>query len=560
MKRIRFVSGSIALVALIAALNTMLVTGTVFTWIVGGLTLVSLVCALVWILLLLLREDPTQKGRFRTVQGLNTVLASIIFLGICVTLYAFTVRWDVSLDLTKEGRTEFAPQTIQLLQSLGEDVQVMCFFPGIGGRDVEIASGKVKRFMRRCQDLSSRLKVEYLDLYQNPLRLQELGIAGVPQEAAGLIILKCGQRKRAIMLEGVNPTLKEGDFTNGLINVARASSSKIYFLTGHREAIPKGPNPQKSLNSLITNLAQEGYSADVLTLDLLEPAVPDDCDVLVIAGPEDDIFRSETAALQEYKDRGGRILVMADPPFERIPTLGIDENLRPWLEWQWGVTIGNDMIISTRNVQLPGDILLSPDLTPFPEEKTTEEFYGSYNYGHTISRGLAHQMIFKHASTVTMAAKRPEGVARNILLRTQPDAWAETNLALINQKGQSAPDIHEARGPLPLAVAATAQTDVTVGDTGSNRDARIVVVGDSTFVTDHELPHNAGNKDVVMNMLAWLTESEELIAVRAIGDDQTPIILGQGQKQFIAWVSTLGSLQLVLIAGLATCFFRRKFQ
>jgi len=60
----------------------------------------------------------------RTAGGVNAVVSSVIFLGICIVVYAFIEYWDVSWDLTREGRRQLSPQTVQVLQSMTKEVQV----------------------------------------------------------------------------------------------------------------------------------------------------------------------------------------------------------------------------------------------------------------------------------------------------------------------------------------------------------------------------------------------------------------------------------------------------
>jgi predicted cation transporter len=57
-----------------------------------------------------------------------------------------------------------------------------------------------------------------------------------------------------------------------------------------------------------------------------------------------------------------------------------------------------------------------------------------------------------------------------------------------------------------------------------------------------------------------LSESDELIAIRPAVADDPPIILTDGQEQAVAWIATLGILQVVLVAGLVVYQLRRKYE
>ena len=116
MKTVRTVTGYSAIGLVVLGLNLLVLKESLFA--AMGLLPLALgaICALAWFGLRLASPGQDAPGRGRR---LNSVLGSIAFLGICLMLYAFAKRWDVSVDLTQEGRRELAPQTIQVLAELG---------------------------------------------------------------------------------------------------------------------------------------------------------------------------------------------------------------------------------------------------------------------------------------------------------------------------------------------------------------------------------------------------------------------------------------------------------
>ena len=85
---------------------------------------------ILWLILFLL--SFLGSGRQSAPHALNSIIGSIAFLGVCVMAFAFIQRWDVSWDLTQEGRRELAPQTIQVLESLTEELTAYCLFIEVG--------------------------------------------------------------------------------------------------------------------------------------------------------------------------------------------------------------------------------------------------------------------------------------------------------------------------------------------------------------------------------------------------------------------------------------------
>jgi ABC-type uncharacterized transport system involved in gliding motility auxiliary subunit len=167
-------------------------------------------------------------------------------------------------------------------------------------------------------------------------------------------------------------------------------------------------------------------------------------------------------------------------------------------------------------------------------------------------------MILSAARSVSLATNRPESVSGAMILWSAPTTYAETNIDLL-YAGQAARSADELEGPIPVAVAVTKKTEVPLGDSGQTRDARVVVVGDSDFVSNDKI-RLAGNHNFLLNSLAWLTESEELIAIRPTGTEDPPIILSKGQQQAVSWIAALGLVQAVAAAGVGMHLWRRRYE
>lgn len=555
MNPLRKLLGIIGILSAALAVNVVLITGKPFSQLVLTAVSIAILAGLFWVALAAIGAFQKRRGDERVMQGVRTLVASTLMLGICIVIYAFAARWNVSWDLTQEGRAPLAPLTVQVLRGLDTEVEVIAFFSGLEDRVVSIAKDKTTRFLNRCTALAPELlKVELLDIEANPLLAQELGIGSISRSASGIIVVRAGGKKRIIALDGVNPKLNEQEFTNAIINVIRAESMKVYFMEGHDELGVAHSDAVRRIQVLSKQLLDEGYERGIVTLDPRNPVIPRDCGILAILAPERELSPGELAAIQDYTDQGGRLFIALDPVVQSQSGLSSDDRLRGWLENYWGISVGLDMLV-TLSLENQESVLLTPDLTDFPENEDGP-FKGSFNYQHPITRGFAGQMLWLVTRSVTATSTRPEGVVRDPILRSQQEVFAETRLDMLI-KGQSNPEGKQL-GPIPVAMAGTMKTDVKVGDTERTRDARIVVTGDGTFLTDGKLGTNKYNLDLALNMFAWLSETEELIGERADDEGAKPLILSTKEQQAIAWIATLGVLQVVIVIGLVVYALRRR--
>ena len=562
MTRLRSICGLAALITLAVGLNMLVLKENLLGPAVLGLLGTSLLTGVVWVAWSLTAVARHSQREGRMLYGLNTLLTSVAFLGICIVIYAFAQHGHHSWDLSKEGRRTLSEQTVQVLENLSKDVEVVGFFLQVDDELVRIAKEKTERFLEQCQEHTSHLNVEFLDPQVDRARLEGLSITHASTQ--GTVVIRCGNRQKVIMLSGGSPRMEERDFTNAVINVIRETQPKVCFLTGHGERSLEDKDEQKGGSMLKTVLESESYVAERISIEIGQPEIPPDCAILFIngmglSGPQSDLHPEEIKAIQAFLDRGGRFVLLIDSRRKIFTAEQQVEQLSPWLEQKFGIIIGNDVALSPAN---RWNVEFTGKKNAFREfdKEAVNEFTGSFNAGHRITQNFDQKLLFSAACTVRLADKMPEKVVGTQLLRTTPDFYAETDLATLMSQGKASKSPEEKSGPLSMAVAVTAQTDFAVGDSGQTRDARLVVVGDSDFASNGQIAAIPGNLNFILNSMAWLSESEDLIAIRATGKQDPPVMLSDLDRRACVWVAVLGTLQTVVLAGLLVYLTRRRYQ
>jgi len=548
VKNVRFMFGILAIAGVAIGLNLLVFKRDPFSFAVLLPLGIGVLCGFVWIAIGISRMvESFERGR--TVNTVSAIVASLAFVGICIVLYAFVKHAGYSWDLTREGRKPLSQQTVQLLRGLDKEVAVFGMFIKAGDRDIQVRREKTRRFLERCQRYTSNLNIEFFDPEQNVLKVESLGLSNLSPQ--GAVVLKSGTRQRVINFSEVNDRLEEGAFAQSLIYVARDSQPKLYFLSGHDEP------SLASMSELTKRLEEESYIVEEFTMNVLDPQIPSDCSVLVINGPKGDLQLPEVKAIQDYLRRGGRMLVLIEP--WRIVARGV-EHFLPMLRQDYGIDVGTDIILSrAKSTQEMVLVVFTPDFSMVGISAPDIPRRGSYNESHIITRGFDQNMMFSLSRSVKLVTDVPEGVAGETLLFTLPGTWAETNLDMLFEEKKAHPDEEDMKGPLGVAVAVTANTDVQVADTERTRDARIVAVGDQDFVSNDGI-RVVGHWNFILNSLAWLTENEELVGVRPARKEDPPLRLTANQERAIAWITVLGAFQTIVIIGIVTFALRRKYQ
>jgi ABC-type uncharacterized transport system involved in gliding motility auxiliary subunit len=152
-------------------------------------------------------------------------------------------------------------------------------------------------------------------------------------------------------------------------------------------------------------------------------------------------------------------------------------------------------------------------------------------------------------------------------VQTSPRSWAETDIKAVLTTGQA--KLEEARGdkPGPISIAAAVASPVAApapapapkpGETvnAPKPEVRVVVFGDSDFVTNSAIGIQ-GNRDLFMNALGWLSQQENLIAIRPNDPADRRITMTAAQQSNIAWLSLIIIPTCIFATGVYTWWRRR---
>jgi gliding motility-associatede transport system auxiliary component len=472
------------------------------------------------------REGASLLGRRGTRYGASAVLLIVLALGIVVMANAVSVRYSARWDLTENKRHSLSSQTVKILQGLKAPVEAIAFFrsdqPG-----KRVAEDLLKQY---AQASKGKLTYRMDDPDRSPGLAKRLGV-----ESYGTLVLQSGEKSEKVL------EADEERLTNALVKVTRSGKRVVYLLKGHGER-EIGNTERAGLSRAKDELEKANYELKDLVL-ARDPQVPADASVVIIAGPRTDLFPQELEAIDAYLTKGGKVFFMADP-FQA-------EGLAKYLT-KYGITLGNDVVIELNPIgRLFG---VGPEV---PVINQYEQ--------HPITKDLAGVMtLFPITRSVQLSKAQVRGVAPQVLARSSQQSWGETDRAGL-QRGEVKPDANDTPGPVPVAAVVT--LDVlpgagTKGEGGKGEDktpskARIVVVGTSNLASNQFLGAQ-GNRDFFMNVVSWLADEADQVAVRPRDARQQPIFINEAQSQAVLWLSLLVLPGAVMVCGILVVVRRRR--
>ena len=149
-----------------------------------------------------------------------------------------------------------------------------------------------------------------------------------------------------------------------------------------------------------------------------------------------------------------------------------------------------------------------------------------------------------------------------VLVETSNDGWGETNMVQLLDGEPVDPGDNDTLGPISVAIAVESRSNIAGEDEeeGANesaRKARLVVIGDSDFMSDTEIA-NAGNLVLAVNAFNWLADQEHALGIAARAVDQTSMYLTSGQMQAILLIVLVILPGAAIVGGILIWRRRRR--
>jgi ABC-type uncharacterized transport system involved in gliding motility auxiliary subunit len=474
--------GALGVVGVVFALLSFLVmffSGTPFRsdlgWVGGNLALgVLLLIAAAGMNLDALRERMSSgEARRAGKYGSSALLSTVLGIAILGMLGFLGTRYHHRFDWSESGVHSLSDQSQKLLGGLEEDVRVTALVS-------KIDQGPVRELLDKYAYASDRFVVDYVDPIERPGLLDQLGVTPEQLGEGGLLHVAFGGESMEVA------EIDEQRVTNAVVKLSRTGDKVVYFVQGHGEGAIEGEAGagRDGFERARDALGNENYRVEPLLLAGAS-LVPEDADVVVVAGPRGAFLPEELATLERYLARGGAVLALVDPREEGDLVAKLAG---------WGVVLGDDVVID-RALALFG--------------RAVSPMAGRYDPDHAITAALRDPrndpVVFHEVRSV-----RAEGEGSfSEIVSTGEASWAERDLARLDGEGEAGIDPEDLVGPVPVMVAGTP----AIADSAEGAAPRLVVVGDSNFASNEML--DAGrNRDLFLNAVNWLIGDVEAISIR----------------------------------------------
>ncbi|MEM7757751.1 MAG: Gldg family protein [Cyanobacteria bacterium P01_A01_bin.40] len=443
-----------------------------------------------------------------TKQGIGAITKTIVILIILGLLNWLGIRYNQRWDFSENQLYTLSEQSQVITAKLEQPLEVVIFD--------RTTNSELDNLLQNYRRYSDQFQYKFVNPEQEIGLAQQFGV-----QSLGEIYLQYGDKRQKLDTGNLamGELLTETKLTNGIAKIKRDRPVNIYFLQGHGEA---------SLDLVEGGLAQatknlEDKGNNVQTLNLAsQGAIPDDADLIVIAGATRKLLVAEVTILQQYLQAGGNLLLLLVP--------NTDIGITP-ITQNWGIELDQRLIVDGSG---------SGSVMGFGPAVAIINNYGEHPITASFRNGIS---LFPEVRPIKVQAKT--SITSVPLAISNRQTWAESNLRDEQISFDAAQDIP---GPLDVAIALSREQP---------QPSRIVVFGSATFATNGWFEQQL-NGDLVLNSISWLVgEDQDLLTIRPKEPANRRILFSSLQTEIISWLALRIMPLMALVTGVYFWWLRR---
>lgn len=253
-------------------------------------------------------------------------IGSVVLLALIILLVNFLFDKifgkALTFDFSDNAQNSISQESIDYLESLPEGTNIRVV--GLFNRPENVSDTKYQYIIPLLDDYvkeaDGKITVDYIDPTEHPSIIQELDPTNSFDLASNTenFVVSYNGKIRIItpidcysydesyffqtgtyLITGNNT---EYTFTNTMYSLTQGFSGKAYIVTGLKES-----------GNTYLKMVLDGMSIEVAELQSSDTfAIPDDCDILILNGPNTDITEKMYVAMTDYISKGGKMIVAVD--------------------------------------------------------------------------------------------------------------------------------------------------------------------------------------------------------------------------------------------------------
>lgn len=425
-----------------------------------------------------------------------------------------------SVDLTSQNLYTLTDESVNLVKNLKQDVTLYVL------SSEKSADDTVARTLSNYEDVSSHIKVEYIDPAVSP-NFYASYTDTAPSD--GSIIVVCGNTSKVVSSSDLyqydidystytqtkSAYDGEGQLTSAISYVTSEDLPKVYTITGHGETALD--------DTFKSALEKMNISVEDLTL-LQEEAIPEDAAAVIINGPTSDFSADDATKISTYLAGGGKLIVTtAYNKTEDTPNF--------------------DGILSAYDIQVTNGLVMDSDSSHYYQYP----FYLLPDVASATQTSKVSNYVFMpYAQALTNAGVHTDTITWTDLLTTSDNAYVKTDISNITTFEKKSGD---QSGKFTLAANVT--------DSKSGADIT-VVASVLAFSNDADSIVSGQNLELFKGITSTFASSDSAVSIDAKPYTYTTLSVNQSVAIMSETLLVMVLPVALIVIGIVIWYRRRR--
>lgn len=469
-----------------------------------------------------------RKFKRGSIASVITFIVIAIFAVINVLCSALGEKFTLSWDLTDNKIFTLTDQSKNFIQNLDKDIEIILLNDEKAFAESNEYFKQADTVLKQYEKLSSKIKVNYIDVVKNPSYLQ----SNYQNEDLNTnsIIVKClnNNKYKVISINDIFD-ISSNYYGNSVITASKAeqelTSAIVYVTSENQTAI-----------SIIKGYGEQDYSAfsellkknnyNVSEVSILTDDIPENSKAILIFAPERDFDKLGIEKIEKFLSSGEKDLIfVANPKFNSCP------NIDKLLE-KYDVKLGSGLIFETDNKKLSTSITLFEAINDYVEPKYTENLKST-------------------EIPVIIPACRPIEIlnsSENVKTLLQ---YSETSGIVPMDASKDFDFNAHISGPIPSCVVSNKKL--------SDKESHLLLLGSYVALTDEYLSATSINNSLYfVNAINLLSDKENTgLIIESKSLENSELGITASQANFLGFIFTIFIPLLILSIGIII-FVKRK--
>lgn len=517
----------------------------------------------------------------------TALMLIVIVVAILIIINLISLNFFTRLDLTDEGIYSLSDSSKDLVGSLSDKLTIRAYITN----DLPAPHNGHARYLKEMLDdykaySNGNLQYEFIDPVKDKKEEEAMSYRIPPVQfnvfrndktefikAYKGIVLLYGDKQHILPFMETTQNL-EYELSLAIKKLTTVDVPFIGFTMGNME-----PDMSRGL-SVAYQLLQEEYRVQFIDLDNVRN-LPDQLDALFVVQPSEKLSAWELYLIDQFIMRGGKVSFLYNPflvDVSKAMVTPIDNGLDGMLR-SYGIGIKDSLIVDAQCNVIP----VTRDMGGFRVQTIAQYPYflkiSNFNDSIPIVKDL-NSLDLLFVSPLDLSLPLQENQSREVLFSSSDMTGSRAlPLDISPEKKYEQSDFDQPSLPLGAVLSGsfrsyyasneavpTYEGPDSLGTTpfpvraDSTSDARVLVIGNGSFITD-DFRRSKSGFVLLMNICDWLTQDKGLISIRSrsvsarVLEAQT-----DGTKQFVKYANIFAMPFLVILFGLARWQYKRSYK